>query len=432
MAAPHVSGALAALKSLFPNLSYQDSRDRILFTADDSGIYADETIYGQGLLDLDAASRPVGGTGFALGTYDAGAVVSTAGASVNLPSGAISRYLAGRNVLILDNYQRAPFLVPLSVFAGARGGYLSMSDLGLETPERNWDDQGEDVTLAIAGDGFRVHGASNGAWFSGMGHGSRVMEGMAHLVGVPLPHGDYRMADDALGVTLGFVSEIGEAYMSAATGGAADRTTAAGFGIVGWSPETVLAASFVPSGAVESFGASVASELKTPMGWAGAGPLELSGESLELAYSRNLVAGETYRLGVASRLAYLATETSPLVHFDDALLATTELNLSLRLGRGTTLNARLGMERPVTSSRGSIRAATSIDENGRIAYDDISIDGADLLSFDKAGLSVGYAYGPNMSFGAGHRSGPGRLRKNGSPRRCAGGGSFLGRTWRLA
>ena len=115
--------------------------------------------------------------------------------------------------------------------------------------------------------------------------------------------------------------------MSAATGGAADRTTAAGFGIVGWSPETVLAASFVPSGAVESFGASVASELKTPMGWAGAGPLELSGESLELAYSRNLVAGETYRLGVASRLAYLATETSPLVHFDDALLATTELNL---------------------------------------------------------------------------------------------------------
>ena len=399
MAAPHVTGALAALKSRFSNLSYQDLRNRILVTADDSGIYADETIYGQGLLDLDAASRPVGGTSFALGTYDAGAVVSTAGASVNLPSGAISRYLAGRNVLILDNYQRAPFLVPLNAFAGARGGYLSMSDLGLETPERNWDDQGEDVTLAIAGDGFRVHGASNGAWLSGMGHGSRVMEGMAHLVGVPLPHGDYRMADDALGVTLGFVSEIGEAYMSAATGSAADRTTAAGFGIVGWSPETVLAASFVPSGAVESFGASVTSKLKTPMGWAGAGALEMSGDSLELAYSRNLVAGETYRLGVASRLAYLATETSPLVEFDDALLATTELNLSHRLGRGTTLNARLGIERSVTSSNGSIRAATSIDENGRIAYDDISIDGSKLLAFDKVGVSVRHAWGPNTNLG---------------------------------
>ena len=401
MAGPHVTGALAALKSMFPNLSYQDLRDRILFTADDSGIYADELIYGQGLLDLDTASRPVGGTGFALGTYDAGAVVSTAGASVNLPSGAISRYLAGRNILILDNYQRAPFLVPLSAFAGARGAYLSMSDLDLETPGRNWDDRGEDVTLAIAGDGFRVHGASNGAWFSGMGHGSRVMEGMAHLVGVPLPHGDYRMADDALGVTLGSVSEIGAFYMSAATGGAADRATAAGVGIVGWSPETVLAVSFVPSGAVESLGASVASKLKTPMGWAGAGALELSGESLELAYSRNLVAGETYRLGVTSRLAHLATHTSPLIHFDDALLAKTALDFSLKLGRNTTLDARLGIERPVTSSNGSIRAASSIDENGRIEYDDISIHGSDLLAFDRAGLSVGYAHGANLSLGAG-------------------------------
>ncbi len=400
MAAPHVAGALAALKSLFPNLSYQDIRDRILFTADSTGNYANILFYGHGLLDLDAASRPVGGTAFALGAYDAGAIVTTDGALVTLPSAAISRYLADRSILILDNYQRAPFLVPISAFASAGDAYLSLSDLDLETPERSWDDRGEAVVLTIATDDFQARGVSNGTWFSGAGQGARVMEGMASLVGVPQPHGNYRMADDAVGVTLGLASEEGEFYTRAAMG-AADRTDVAGFGIVGWSPEAVFTASFVPNGAVGVFGASVASELERPMGWAGAGALEISGDSFELGYSRNIVAGESYRLGVASRLAHLATETSPLIRFDDALLATTELDLSVRLGSSTTLNARLGMERPVTSSKGSIRAASSIDEDGRIEYDDIAIDGSDLLAFDKAGLSVGYAYGPNMSFGAG-------------------------------
>ncbi len=400
MAAPHVAGAMAALKSLFPNLSYQEIRDRILFTADSTGIYANTSTYGQGLLDLEAASRPVGGTAFALGAYDAGAIVTTNGALVTLPSAAISRYLADRSILIFDNYQRAPFLVPISAFASAGDAYLSLSDLDLETPERSWDDRGEAVVLTIATDDFQARGVSNGTWFSGAGQGARVMEGMASLVGVPQPHGNYRMADDAVGVTLGLASEEGEFYTRAAMG-AADRTDVAGFGIVGWSPEAVFTASFVPNGAVGVFGASVASELERPMGWAGAGALEISGDSFELGYSRNIVAGESYRLGVASRLAHLATETSPLIRFDDALLATTELDLSVRLGSSTTLNARLGMERPVTSSKGSIRAASSIDEDGRIEYDDIAIDGSDLLAFDKAGLSVGYAYGPNMSFGAG-------------------------------
>ena len=403
MAAPHVAGAIAALKSLFPNLSYQDIRDRILFTADSSGRYAYAPTYGHGLLDLDAASRPVGGTTFALGAHDTGTVVTTDGALVALPSAAISRYLADRTILILDNYQRAPFEVPISTFASAGAAYLSLSDLDLETPERDWDDRGEAVVLAVAADDFRARGVSNGTWFSGAGQGAQVMKGMANLVGAPLPHGHYRMAEDAVGVALSFASEEGTFYTRAATGAAdpTDPASAVGFGIVGWSPETVLTASFVPSGGVETFGASVASELERPMGWAGAGALEMSGDNVELAYGRNIAAGQTYRLGVASRLTHLGIETSPLVRFDDALLATAELDLSVRLARDTMLNARLGTERPVASSNGSIRVASSIDEDGRIEYDDISINGSDLLTFDKAGLSLGYAYGSNTSFGAG-------------------------------
>ena len=60
-AAPYVTASLAALKSMFPHLSYQEVRARILATADRSGRYADASTYGRGLLDLDAASRSVVG-----------------------------------------------------------------------------------------------------------------------------------------------------------------------------------------------------------------------------------------------------------------------------------------------------------------------------------------------------------------------------------
>ncbi len=64
MAAPHAAGALAALKSMFPNLSYLQIRERLLFTANRGGAYADAATYGQGLMDLDgglfAGRRRVG------------------------------------------------------------------------------------------------------------------------------------------------------------------------------------------------------------------------------------------------------------------------------------------------------------------------------------------------------------------------------------
>ena len=62
-AAPFVSGGVALLAQHFNNqLGNTEILQRILMTADKSGIYADESIYGQGLMDLDAASKPVGST----------------------------------------------------------------------------------------------------------------------------------------------------------------------------------------------------------------------------------------------------------------------------------------------------------------------------------------------------------------------------------
>lgn len=65
-AAPIVTGALAVLRSYFRNVdgSHQLGNTelvrRLFATANKQGIYADSDIYGQGLVDLDAATAPVG------------------------------------------------------------------------------------------------------------------------------------------------------------------------------------------------------------------------------------------------------------------------------------------------------------------------------------------------------------------------------------
>lgn len=60
-AAALVSGALAALQSRYPQMTPQQLRERLLSSANRSGIYANSEVYGRGLMDLDAASRPVPG-----------------------------------------------------------------------------------------------------------------------------------------------------------------------------------------------------------------------------------------------------------------------------------------------------------------------------------------------------------------------------------
>ncbi|WP_054092977.1 S8 family peptidase [Pseudomonas savastanoi] len=60
MAAPAVTGALAVLKDAFPMLSNEAIVTRLFFTANKSGVYSDASLYGQGLMDVDQASLPLG------------------------------------------------------------------------------------------------------------------------------------------------------------------------------------------------------------------------------------------------------------------------------------------------------------------------------------------------------------------------------------
>ncbi|MBD63282.1 MAG: hypothetical protein CMD68_04290 [Gammaproteobacteria bacterium] len=60
-AAPFVSGGLALIADHFEGqLGNQEIVSRLFSTANKNGIYGDEVIYGQGLMDLDAATKPVG------------------------------------------------------------------------------------------------------------------------------------------------------------------------------------------------------------------------------------------------------------------------------------------------------------------------------------------------------------------------------------
>ena len=68
LAAPMVTGGLALMKHYFRGeLSNPDLLARLLETANRSGLYADSTIYGRGLMDLGAATSPVGETVVAMG-----------------------------------------------------------------------------------------------------------------------------------------------------------------------------------------------------------------------------------------------------------------------------------------------------------------------------------------------------------------------------
>jgi len=72
MAAPHVSGGIALLADYFEGqLGNTEILQRLFSTANKSGIYSDSEIYGQGLMDLDAATKPVGT-----------AMIATAGSSL--------------------------------------------------------------------------------------------------------------------------------------------------------------------------------------------------------------------------------------------------------------------------------------------------------------------------------------------------------------
>lgn len=110
MAAPMVSGAAAILFDMF-SLSSREVAARLLATADDTfgGYNAYE--HGQGIIDLDAATQPIGNNSVVSNSLDGGKRFAIADSRMDMgaPFGdAMARHMTGRTLAVFDTMD-APF-----------------------------------------------------------------------------------------------------------------------------------------------------------------------------------------------------------------------------------------------------------------------------------------------------------------------------------
>ncbi|MGH7088500.1 MAG: S8 family serine peptidase, partial [Stellaceae bacterium] len=127
-ATPAVTGAIALLMSAAPNITAQQALQILFMTANKSGAYAQAALYGQGVIDLNAAMQPVGEP-----VVSAQGVASAPLAATALTLGGAfgtgpMRALATTPLTVQDSFARG-FVVPL----GSRLGPAAPS---FDAPER--------------------------------------------------------------------------------------------------------------------------------------------------------------------------------------------------------------------------------------------------------------------------------------------------------
>ena len=143
-AAPMVTGGLAVMKQYFRGqLSNTDLLSRLLETADRSGIYADAAIYGRGLMDLGAATSPVGAQTVAMGdrVESAGAALQHSGLHLGLAFGdGFAPALSGQQIAAFDTLG-APFwydagnLVSVAARPSLHDRFRDFRQASLSTPD---------------------------------------------------------------------------------------------------------------------------------------------------------------------------------------------------------------------------------------------------------------------------------------------------------
>jgi len=111
MAAPVVSGAIAVLHQMWPHMKGKHLVQLVLVTAkkDVRNSYGenvyDDDLHGQGMLDMDRATRPVGATGIPTsGRTDGGVSAISGGAAVSGVAASELQALTG--VMVLDSFER--------------------------------------------------------------------------------------------------------------------------------------------------------------------------------------------------------------------------------------------------------------------------------------------------------------------------------------
>ena len=118
-AAPHVAGALALMEEAFRGqLGSTEMVTRLFAAADKEGIYADRNTYGQGLLDVEKATRPIGAMSASLSHILDGPSVALGHSAVAAGPAwgdALQHAFAGRELAVFDS-MNAPFFIPMESF----------------------------------------------------------------------------------------------------------------------------------------------------------------------------------------------------------------------------------------------------------------------------------------------------------------------------
>ena len=320
-AAPIVSGGIALVMEQFRGqLSNREVALRVVNTANNAGIYADAAIYGAGLLDLDAATAPVGAV--STGTASLRASLHRTRLATPPAWGRVGRHLAGREVAGFDEWN-APFWQPAaSLFATTPAPQALL-------PMPGWDEGFEQRALL-----------SHLRWFGASGAGR----------------------EEGLRMTLW-----------------GDNVHAAGFrgdfAGSGFAAETDYHA-FGFSGAVmERLRLGVIVETQTNQGARPAGAFGAAANSKLVWLAREHAWPLSFASGAALRLDYLVAAGQPDYARGAMFNATGSLYSAASLAlehRGAATRTRLSIGQPLRaeSGRGTLRYAAGRDRAGNWRYEE--------------------------------------------------------------
>ena len=388
MAAPHAAAALGALKSMFPNLSYHQLRDRLLFTANRSGAYADANAYGQGLVDLAVASAPVGGVSVPTGSLATGATAPVEGSGIEFQAGALSALGMQGKVLVVDNYQRAPFWVPAHTF---------FREAAPRLVERQWASLRTNPRMEVpAGGRFRfshaeglhsVVSADLAAYRFGFstGAGGEAILG-SHLALASIP----RLAAPGVeSVALGYAAELGGmrlGLLGTVPGSSTTRQPTLDSSPLGSRRALGAVVQQQASGTTYGVSAAFADGFERPIGLGAAGAFGVtggaavsSGAFVEQAVGRATV------LKASFEVAHHRAEAAGALTAPDYSLRAAAFGARHVLGARTTLSASL--RREWSGDAAQLHVPLTIDSSGNIGRVTYTLPYQDLVG--RTSLSLG-------------------------------------------
>jgi subtilisin family serine protease len=398
MAAPQVSGAIAGLKSMFPNLSYQDIAARLLTTANRTGIYASSAIYGQGLMDLESASNPVGGVSLPTGAHTSGSSGSTS-SSITLPSSMASS-MRNSKILLVDNYQKAPFWVTASSFvqeSKIQSDFATrhMSSMSEPMPVNIGDEEGTKYS--------HLRGLHSSVGFSQLGHavafssGIRSDQSLIKQLNLHyLPH-----LNDSSTNTNGFGYATNFGKTKIAMMGSMPNSQSA------YNPNELTqtrsmmgsrtAYSFVSQREHENFAYgltySQANSFTQPLGIMATGAFGLSnGQSSSLGsfYSHSLFNGLTkVRAGV--EMASFNAGSTGLTSFDSGKYAVFRVGADHFLSKQTTLSIGFKQDQAM-SGQLNTKLPSTIDSNGNIGYQNYSSGFSNFINSSQVNFDINHRF----------------------------------------